>query len=58
MLTVLKRLALNGILWLYWPRQTLNVPTVLTEDTPGAVGLPLGLADVKVVPRRGCEQQA
>ncbi len=43
-----KALADDGMLWVSWPKQTSNLPTDLTEDVVRAVGLPLGLVDVKV----------
>ncbi|MGH7526282.1 MAG: DUF3052 domain-containing protein, partial [Gemmatimonadales bacterium] len=41
-------LADDGALWISWPKKASRVPTDLTEDVVRAVGLPLGLVDVKV----------
>ena len=41
-------LADDGMLWISWPKQASGLPTDLTEDVVRAVGLPLGLVDVKV----------
>ena len=38
----------NGIAWISWPKKASGTPTDLTEDVVRAVGLPLGLVDVKV----------
>jgi hypothetical protein len=38
----------DGMLWVSWPKQSSRVGTDLTEDGVRAVGLPLGLVDVKV----------
>jgi hypothetical protein len=43
-----KRLSMRGTLWISWPKKTSGVPTDITEDTLRAVGLPLGIVDVKV----------
>ncbi len=41
-------LALNGMLWVSWPKQASNVPTDLDENVIRAFGLAQGLVDVKV----------
>jgi hypothetical protein len=38
----------DGAAWISWPKKTSGVATDLTEDVIRAVGLPLGLVDVKV----------
>jgi hypothetical protein len=38
----------DGTLWISWPKKSSGVATDLTEDIVRAVGLPLGLVDVKV----------
>jgi hypothetical protein len=42
------RLAPNGMLWISWPKQSSGALTDLTENVIRAVGLELGLVDVKV----------
>jgi hypothetical protein len=42
------RLASNGMLWISWPKQSSGAPTDLTENVVRAIGLELGLVDVKV----------
>jgi hypothetical protein len=41
-------LADDGMAWISWPKKSSGVKTDLTEDVIRAVGLPLGLVDVKV----------
>ena len=43
-----RALADDGMLWVSWPKKAARLPSDLTEDTVRAVGLPLGLVDVKV----------
>lgn len=43
-----KTLVDDGILWVSWPKKSSKLPTDLTEDLVRAIGLPLGLVDVKV----------
>lgn len=45
-----KILAVNGTLWISWPKSTAPVPiaTDLNSDTVRAIGLKTGLVDVKV----------
>jgi hypothetical protein len=38
----------GGFIWVSWPKKASKVPTEITEDTIRAVGLPMGLVDVKV----------
>ena len=45
---LLTRLASNGMLWISWPKQSSGAPTDLTENVIRAMGLELGLVDVKV----------
>ncbi len=42
------RLVSNGMLWVAWPKKASGVKTDLTEGVVRAVGLELGLVDVKV----------
>ena len=42
------RIASNGMLWICWPKQSSGAPTDLTENVVRAIGLELGLVDVKV----------
>jgi hypothetical protein len=41
-------LAVDGGLWITWPKKASKVPTDITEDTVREVFLPLGLVDNKV----------
>jgi hypothetical protein len=41
-------LADDGTAWISWPKKASGMATDLTEDVVRAVGLPLGLVDVKV----------
>ncbi len=43
-----KALIDDGTLWVSWPKKSSRFPTDLTEDIVRALGLPLGLVDVKV----------
>ena len=43
-----RALADDGMLWVSWPKKAARLSTDLTEDAVRAVGLPLGLVDVKV----------
>ena len=38
----------DGMLWVSWPKKAARLGTDLTEDVVRAIGLPLGLVDVKV----------
>src|SRR6202171_302732 len=42
------RLASSGMLWIAWPKQSSGAPTDLNENVIRAIGLELGLVDVKV----------
>ena len=42
------RLSPAGSLWVGWPKRASGAPTDLTEDRVRAVGLEVGLVDVKV----------
>ena len=46
--SLLKALAVDGGLWIAWPKRASGVATDITEDTVRAVFLPLGLVDNKV----------
>ncbi|MEE1877901.1 hypothetical protein [Altererythrobacter litoralis] len=41
-------IALNGFVWVSWPKKASKVATDITEDTIREIGLPLGFVDVKV----------
>jgi hypothetical protein len=41
-------LAVDGGLWIAWPKKASKVPTDITEDTVREVGLPTGMVDNKV----------
>jgi len=43
-----KQLALDGIIWVSWPKKASGVQTDITEDTVRGCALPLGLVDIKV----------
>ena len=43
-----KQLALNGALWILWPKKTSGVASDLDENKVRAFGLSIGLVDVKV----------
>jgi hypothetical protein len=45
---LLNRLASNGMLWVSWPKRSSGAATDLTENVIRAMGLELGLVDVKV----------
>jgi len=45
---LLETLAVDGGLWIAWPKKASKVPTDITEDTVREVFLPLGLVDNKV----------
>lgn len=38
----------DAAVWVSWPKKASGVPTDITEDVIRAVGLPLGLVDIKV----------
>jgi len=44
----MKQLAPNGALWISWPKKTSGVPSDLDENKIRALGLAIGLVDVKV----------
>jgi len=46
--TLKRALAMNGSLWVSWPKQAAGVATDLTEDVIRGVALAGGLVDVKV----------
>ena len=41
-------MALDGQVWVSWPKQAAGLPTDLTEDTIREVALPMGFVDTKV----------
>ena len=43
-----RELAVDGMLWVAWPKKASKVETNMTEDVVRAVVLPTGLVDVKV----------
>ena len=48
-LTALRnQIAVDGQIWVSWPKQASKVATDITEDTIRDVALPLGLVDTKV----------
>ena len=42
------QIALDGQVWVSWPKQAAKVPTDITEDTIRELALPLGFVDTKV----------
>lgn len=48
LLTYLKVLGPDAVIWVSWPKKAAKVDTDITEDTIRAVALPMGLVDVKV----------
>jgi hypothetical protein len=42
------QIALDGQIWVSWPKKAAKVPTDITEDTIREICLPLGLVDTKV----------
>ncbi|MDQ6870838.1 MAG: DUF3052 domain-containing protein [Gemmatimonadota bacterium] len=46
--SLLHRLESNGQLWISWPKKSSGAPTDLTENVIRAMGLELGVVDVKV----------
>ena len=44
----LKVLGPDAVIWVSWPKKLSKVPTDITEDTIRAVALPMGLVDIKV----------
>jgi hypothetical protein len=45
---LMRALAVDGGLWIAWPKRASGVPTDITEDTVRELCLPLGLVDNKV----------
>jgi hypothetical protein len=48
LLSWLKTLRPDAVIWVSWPKKTSKVDTDITEDTIRAVALPMDLVDVKV----------
>lgn len=42
------QIAIDGQVWVSWPKKTSQVPTDISEDTIREVALPLGFVDTKV----------
>lgn len=45
---LMKKIKVDGTLWVSWPKKVSGVATDVTEDIIRQVALPLGLVDVKV----------
>jgi len=45
---LLKHLALDGMIWISWPKKSSGVVSTIAEDDVRALALSLGLVDVKV----------
>jgi hypothetical protein len=43
-----KAIALDGMIWVSWPKKSSGFTTDITEDVVREVALPLGLVDIKV----------
>jgi len=43
-----RRISLNGMVWVSWPKQASAIPTDLSKSIVRAVGLGNGMVDVKV----------
>jgi hypothetical protein len=41
-------LALDGVIWISWPKKASGVATDVTEDVIREICLPMGLVDIKV----------
>lgn len=41
-------IAIDGMIWVSWPKKASKVPTDITENSIREICLPLGLVDVKV----------
>jgi hypothetical protein len=41
-------LALDGVIWVSWPKKACGVATDVTEDVVREICLPMGLVDIKV----------
>lgn len=48
LLSYLKVLGPEAVIWVSWPKKAAKMRTDITEDTIRAVALPMGLVDVKV----------
>lgn len=48
LVTWLRTLGPDAVIWVSWPKKTAKVATDITEDTIRAVALPMGLVDIKV----------
>lgn len=48
LVSFLKTLRPDAMIWVSWPKKASKVPTDITEDVIRAVALPLGLVDIKV----------
>ena len=46
--TLRNQIAVDGHIWVSWPKQASKVPTDVTQDTIREVALPTGLVDTKV----------
>ena len=45
---LMRKLAMNGMLWVAWPKKSSGVPTDLIFDNVQQFGLSAGLVDVKI----------
>ncbi len=45
---LVRALAMDGVLWVAWPKRASGLPTDLTENVVREIGLAAGLVDNKV----------
>lgn len=48
LVSTLKKMKQDGVIWVSWPKKSSKVPTDITEDIIREVALPIGLVDIKV----------
>ena len=45
---IAKKISMNGMIWVAWPKKSSGVPTDLSFDLVQRIGLECGLVDVKI----------
>jgi hypothetical protein len=45
---IAKKISMNGMIWVAWPKKSAGVPTDLSFDLVQRIGLECGLVDVKI----------
>jgi len=48
LVSVMKKMRSDTVIWVSWPKKSSKVPTDITEDVIREVALPMGLVDIKV----------